>query len=120
MRFGARLASAKLALLSRRSATSRTMDGEYVFWAQFPFHHTFPCKRRSNSEPVSRLCPANNGHRPILQKSVDKCAVYLQAAVVGDEALLLERIHRFAHPCAGGTNHLREGRLAHLEGVFWL
>ena len=66
------------------------------------------------------LRPSDNGHGPILQKGADKCAIYLQTAVVGDEALLLERIHKFTYPCAGGTNHLREGCLAHLQGVLRL
>src|SRR6202140_814134 len=66
------------------------------------------------------LLPSDNGHGPILQKGADKCAIYLQTAVVADEAFLLERIHKFAYPCAGGTNHLREGALAHLQGVLWL
>ena len=45
MRLGARLASAKLALLSRSSATSRTTYGEYLFWAQFPIHHKLPVQK---------------------------------------------------------------------------
>jgi hypothetical protein len=66
------------------------------------------------------LPPPDNGHRPIMQKGSDEGAIYLQAAVIADEAFLLERIHKFAYPCAGGTNHLREGCLAHLQGVLWL
>ena len=58
----------------------------------------------------------DDGHGPTLQKGSDKCAVYLQAAVVVDEALLLEPSHKFTYPCAGGTNHLRQGCLAHLQG----
>jgi hypothetical protein len=61
-----------------------------------------------------------DGHRPTLQEGDDRCAIYLQAAVVVDEALLLELIHKFTYPSAGGTNHLREGRLAHLQGVLRL
>ena len=68
----------------------------------------------------SRLRPPHNGHGPILQKGADKCAVYLQAAVVADEAFLLEQIHKFTDSCAGGSDHLREGCLAHLQGVLWL
>ena len=66
------------------------------------------------------LRPSDNGHGPILQKGADKCAIYLQAAVVLDEAFPLKRIHKFTYPCAGGTNHLREGCLAHLQGVLRL
>jgi hypothetical protein len=66
------------------------------------------------------LRPPDNGHRSILQKGADECAIYLQAAVVADEAFLLERIHEFAYPCAGCTNHFRERCLAHLQGVLWL
>jgi len=66
---------------------------------------------------VDDLRPPDNRHGPIVQKGADECAIYLQAAVVVDEAFLLERIHKFAYPCAGGTNHLREGSLAHLQGA---
>src|ERR1700676_1138539 len=58
----------------------------------------------------------DNGHGPTLQKAIDQCAIYLQAAVVLDEAFLLERTHKFTYPCAGGTNHLRQSSLAHLQG----
>ena len=66
------------------------------------------------------LCPSDNGHGSISQKSTDKCAIYLQTTVVVDQALLLERIHKFTYPSAGRTNHLREGCLAHLQGVLRL
>jgi hypothetical protein len=42
----------------------------------------------------------------------------LQTAVVLDEAFLLGRIHKFTYLCAGGTNHLRQGCLAHFQGIF--
>ena len=38
MRLATRLASAKFALLSRSSATSRATDDEYLFWAGFFLH----------------------------------------------------------------------------------
>jgi hypothetical protein len=58
-----------------------------------------------------------DGHGPTLQEAGDKCAIYLQAAaVVANEALLPERIHKFTYPCAGGINHLRQGSLAYLQG----
>jgi hypothetical protein len=38
MRLCAGLTSAKLALLSRSSTTSRTGDSEYLFWTEFSFH----------------------------------------------------------------------------------
>lgn len=66
-------------------------------------------------EPVPGLCPIDNGHGPIFQKGADQFAVYLQAAVVLDKAFLLEPIHKFTYPRAGGTNHLRERCLAHLQ-----
>jgi hypothetical protein len=44
-----------------------------------------------------------------LQEGYNECAVYLQTTVVADEALLPEPIHKFTYPCAGGTNHLRQG-----------
>jgi hypothetical protein len=62
----------------------------------------------------------DNGHGPTLQKATDKRAIYLQAAVVLDKALLLKRAHKFTYPRAGSTNHLREGCLAHLQGVLRL
>lgn len=39
-----------------------------------------------------------DGHGPTLQKSTDKCAIYLQAAVVADEAFLLKCTHKFTYP----------------------
>src|SRR6202051_3271936 len=62
----------------------------------------------------------DNGHGPTLQKAADQGAIYLQTAVVADEAFLLERTHKFTDPCAGGTNHLRQSSLAHLQGVLRL
>src|ERR1700733_4198391 len=111
MRSGARLSSAQLTLLSRSSPTGRTSDGERLFWAEF-FCHTPPSTKGSSIRPVPEahlggLCPPDNGHRPILQEGADKCAIYLQAAVVFDEPFLLERTHKFTYPGAGGTNHLR-------------
>jgi len=50
-----------------------------------------------------------DGHRAIFQERDDLCAIYLQAPVVADQALLLELVHEFTHPWAGGTNHLRQG-----------
>ena len=57
-----------------------------------------------------------NGHGSTLQEAGDQCLIYLQAAVVADEAPLPEPIHKFTYPCAGGTNHLCQGCLAHLQG----
>ena len=49
-----------------------------------------------------------NRHGSILQEANNQSAIYLQAAVVADQALLPEPAHKFAYPCAGGTNHLRQ------------
>jgi len=38
MRLAARLASIKLTRLTRTSATGRTTDSEYLFWAKLFFH----------------------------------------------------------------------------------
>jgi hypothetical protein len=38
MRLGARVASAKLTLLSRRGPTGRTSDSEHLFGSSFGFH----------------------------------------------------------------------------------
>jgi hypothetical protein len=117
MRVGARLASAKFTLLPRSGSTGRTANSEYLFWAEFFCHtnlHVQKVGHQFRQAHLDGLRPPDNGHGPILQKGADKCAIYLQAAVVADEALFLERIHKFTYPCAGGTNHLREGCLAHL------
>src|SRR5450755_3317093 len=121
MRIVASLASAKFTLLSRSSSASRTADGEYLFWAEFLFHRKPQVKKWSTKPvPGSGLRSPNHRHGPILQKGADKCAIYLQTSVVMDEAFLLERAHKFTYPCAGGTNHLRQGCLAHLQGIFRL
>jgi hypothetical protein len=124
MRVGARLASAKFTPLPRSGSTGRTANREYLLWAEFFCHHKPPrTKGRSTRqfrEAHLGLRLRDNGHGPILQKAADKCAIYLQAAVVVDETFLLEHIHKFTYPCAGGTNHLREGCLSHLQGVLRL
>jgi len=125
MRTGARLPSAEFTILSRSSPTGRTSDAEYLFWAEFFCHTNLNVEKGRQLDQfrearLGGLRPPDNGHRAILQKGTDECAIYLQAAVIADEAFLLERIHKFAYPCAGGTNHLREGCLAHLQGVLWL
>jgi hypothetical protein len=48
-----------------------------------------------------------DGHRAIFQKRDDQFAIYLQAAVVADQALPLELVHEFTYSWAGGSNHLR-------------
>ena len=70
-----------------------------------------PSKRGNPIWPGLRLFV--NGHGPTFQKADDKCAIYLQAAVVADETILLELIHKSTYPGAGGANHLRQGCLAH-------
>ena len=42
MRSVAELASVQFTLLSRSSSTSRTLEGEYLFSAEFLFHHKLP------------------------------------------------------------------------------
>jgi hypothetical protein len=54
-------------------------------------------------------------HRPPEQVGGNHFAIDLQRAVVIDEALLLERLHEFAYPCASGTHHLRQSSLAHSQ-----
>jgi hypothetical protein len=39
MRSGARLPSAEFTLLSRTGSTSRTAEGEYLFWSECFFHY---------------------------------------------------------------------------------
>ncbi len=47
-----------------------------------------------------------------MQEGGDQCAVYLQAAVVADEALLPEAIHKFTDP-SGRHHHNGENANAH-------
>ena len=58
---------------------------------------------------ISRLCCSRflHGHRAIVQKLHDPCAIYLQAPVVADQALPLKLVHEFTYSRAGGTDHLR-------------
>jgi hypothetical protein len=120
MRGRARLPSAEFTLLPRSGSTGRTSDDEYLFGAEFSSHIVenknlpmpqgrFIDQRRSAgiSTSAGGLPFRDNGHGATLQKGIDQCAIYLQAAVVLDEAFLLERTHKFTDPCAGGTNHLR-------------
>jgi hypothetical protein len=114
MRTAARLPSAEFALLSRSGSTSRTLNSERLLWAEFFCHTNLHVQKGGQLDKfreayLDGLRPPDNGHRPILQKGADECAIYLQAAVVADEAFLLERTHKFAYPCAGSTNHFREG-----------
>lgn|SRR5208282_2856683 len=111
------LTSAKFTPLPRSGSAGRTA------WVEFLFHRKPSCT--SQLDPLREhhldgLRPCDNGHGSILQKGLDKCTIYLQTAVVVDEAPLLERIHKLTYPCARGTNHLREGCLAHLQGVLRL
>ena len=106
MRLGTGLSRDELTLFAGPRATSRATDSLYLFESRLLGHFNLP------------FC--GNGHGSTLQEAGDKCAIYLQAAVVADEALLLERIHKFTYPCAGGTNHLRQGSLAHLQGILRL
>src|SRR4029077_6707748 len=95
------LTSTKLTPLSLLGTTRRTSDRKYLFRAEVLFHHKTPFTKGG------QLAFRDNGHGPTLQKATNKCAIYLQAAVVLDKALLLERTHKFTYPFAGGTNHLR-------------
>jgi hypothetical protein len=122
VRLCAGLTGAKLTLLSGGGATSRTADRKYLLRAEFFFHHAPPLQKGNQSdqisgrrEPVwSGLRFGEDGHGTTLQEGDDQRAIYLQAAVVVDKALLLEYIHEFAYPCARGTNHFREGCLTYL------
>lgn len=62
----------------------------------------------------------SNGHGSTLQEGSDQRAIYLQAAVVANEALLPKPSHKFTYSSAGRTDHLRQGCLAHLQGVLRL
>jgi hypothetical protein len=66
-----------------------------------------PRKPESGTPIWSGLRFGDDGHGTTLEEGEDKRAIYLQAAIVVDEAFLLEPIHKFAYPCACGTNHLR-------------
>ena len=109
MRIGSQLARAEFTLLSRSGTACRTADGEYLFRAEFLFHHKLPLPEERFAD--QRLKPhgkphigprslpfPDDGHGLTLQKSTDKCAIYLQAAVIADEAFLLKSIHEFTYP----------------------
>src|ERR1700689_1886223 len=106
MRLCTGLSRVEFALFALSRATSGATDRLYLFESRLLAHLGLRFR--------------GNGHGSTLQKARDQHAIYLQTAVVGDEALLLERIHKFTYPCAGGTNHLREGCLAHLQGALRL
>ena len=126
---------AEFTLLSRSGPTGRTSEDEYLFGDEFSSHiikshiiknknlpmpqERFSDQRRSAGISTSArgLPLRDNGHGPTLQKGTEKFAIDLQAAVVLDESFLLERTHKFTYPGAGGTNHLRQSSLAHLQGV---
>lgn len=79
----------------------------YVGLSSCVTHKPLRTKGLVNSgKPIWTLRPPDYGHGPLLQKGADKCAIYLQAAVVADEPFLLEPIHKFIYPFAGSTNHL--------------
>ena len=59
MRFSARLAGTKLALLPRGGTASRTPDSEYLLWAGFLLHGgkimpRSPCPEMANIEQLSQ------------------------------------------------------------------
>src|ERR1700732_2219812 len=108
---------AKFTFLSRRPPQVGQRTASTGFGLNSFVHKPPPTKLvNQDSALLVGLRPPDNGHGAILQKGADKCAIYLQTAVVADEALFLERIHKFTSPRAGGTHHLREGCLAHLQG----
>jgi hypothetical protein len=123
MRSRARLPSAEFTLLSRSGPAGRTSDDEYLFGDEFSSHIILISSKTKTSQrhksdsltsagtPGKSVSPRglpfrDNGHGPTLQKGIDQCAIYFQAAVVLDEAFLLKRTHKFTYPGAGGTNHL--------------
>ena len=84
MRLGTRLSRAEFALLARPSATSRATDSLYLFESRLLAH--------------LGLCFRGNGHGSALQEARDQHTIYLQAAVVANEAFLPELMHKFTYP----------------------
>jgi hypothetical protein len=95
MRLDTGLSRVEFALFAPPSATSRATDSLYLFESRLLAH--------------LGLRFSSNGHGSTLQETRDQHAIYLQAAVVANEALLLELMHKFTYPGAGGTNHFRQG-----------
>src|ERR1700676_2648778 len=56
MRFRAGLTSSKLALFPRSGTTSRTMDSEYLFWADFFFHGEIMSQNRCTRWSILTSC----------------------------------------------------------------
>src|ERR1700676_145046 len=76
------------------------------------------CLRCSVSRFGGTICSGLrflDGHRAIFQKRDDQRTMYLQTPVVADQPLLLEVVHEFTYSWSGGSNHLRQRRLAHLQ-----
>jgi len=84
MRLDAGLPRVEFALFARPRATSRATDSLYLFESRLLAH--------------LGLRFIGNGHGSTLQEIRDQRAIYLQAAVVANEALLLELMHEFTYP----------------------
>jgi hypothetical protein len=91
MRLGTGLSRAEFALLARPRATSRATDSLYLFESRLLAHLGLRFR--------------GNGHGSTLQEAEDQFAIYLQTAVVADEALLPEPIHKMTYPGAGAHIH---------------
>jgi hypothetical protein len=84
MRLDTGLSGVAFALFARPRATGRATDSLYLFESRFLAHLGLRFR--------------GNGHGSILQEARDQHAIYLQASVVANEALLPELMHKFTYP----------------------
>src|SRR5579864_5317824 len=101
-------------MITRSDTTRRTRDRRLLPYrgCWICFHFLAPV-RRGSAIVVPKAIWLDlrflDRHRTIFQERDDLCVMYLQAPVVADHTLLLELVHEFTYPWAGGTDHLRQG-----------
>lgn len=84
MRLETGLSRVEFALFARSRSTSRATDSLYLSESRLLGHLGLRFR--------------GNGHGSTLQEARDQHAIYLQAAVVANEALLPELMHKFTYP----------------------
>src|SRR6202158_659339 len=103
-------------LISSKLASWNSPCSAFMSLRCFLFICCLPCSGRRGSAVVVPRCKAIwpglrflDRHGAILQELGEPFAIYFQASVVADQALLFEIVHEFTYPWAGGTNHLCQG-----------
>ena len=97
---GTGLSRAEFTLLARPHTTSRAPDSQHLFESQL-LHLSLPF-----------WC---NGHGSSLREADDQGAIYLQAAVVADEAFFLEFTHQFTWKYRSALTTLSSEDSAHAQ-----